>query len=59
MWIIKGCTRCGGDLFLDLDLYGFYEHCLQCGYECDLESIDEFRMQKEEKDKKEKQLIRL
>ena len=59
MWIIKGCTRCGGDLFLELDLDGFHEHCLQCGYEGDLESIDEFRKQKEEKEDKEKQPIRL
>ena len=35
---LKGCPRCKGDIVLDKDHYGWYEHCLQCGYLRDLES---------------------
>jgi len=28
---IKGCKRCGGDLFLERDNYGSYISCIQCG----------------------------
>jgi len=28
---IKGCKRCGGDLFLERDSEGVYISCLQCG----------------------------
>ncbi|MFC2013945.1 hypothetical protein ACFLU8_03590 [Chloroflexota bacterium] len=59
MWKLKGCNRCGGDLLLDQDLYGFQEQCLQCGYDGDLESMDEFRKQKAEEEEREKQIIRL
>jgi len=27
---IKGCKRCGGDLFLERDSEGAYIFCLQC-----------------------------
>jgi DNA-directed RNA polymerase subunit RPC12/RpoP len=27
---IKGCKRCGGDLFLERDTEGTYISCLQC-----------------------------
>ncbi len=27
---LKGCKRCGGDLFLDQDFEGHYIVCLQC-----------------------------
>jgi len=27
---LKGCKRCGGDLFLDRDIEGVYVYCLQC-----------------------------
>jgi len=37
----KRCPKCGGNIFLDRDLYGWYEKCLQCGYTCDLETIVE------------------
>jgi len=29
---LKGCPRCGGDIFIDRDQYGWYEYCIQCGY---------------------------
>ena len=32
MWKIKNCPRCGGDMYTDIELDGWYEHCLQCGY---------------------------
>lgn len=28
---LKGCTKCGGDITLDNDMYGYYVSCLQCG----------------------------
>lgn len=27
----KACTRCGGDLSLECDIYGVYIECIQCG----------------------------
>jgi len=27
----RHCPRCGGNLYLDTDHYGWYEQCLQCG----------------------------
>jgi len=35
------CPKCGGNLFLDRDLYGWYEQCLQCSYTGDLEAVIE------------------
>jgi len=29
---LRHCPRCGGNLYLDSDEYGRFEHCLQCGY---------------------------
>ncbi len=31
IWKLKGCPRCGGDLFHDR-LDKWFVHCLQCGY---------------------------
>ena len=45
MWRLKGCPKCNGDIFLDRDIDGWYERCLQCGYNRDLESIVEVREQ--------------
>ena len=33
MWNAKSCPRCRGDIFLDEDVGGRFEKCLQCGYE--------------------------
>ena len=27
----KGCRKCGGDLFMEVDSYGVVISCLQCG----------------------------
>ena len=45
MWRLKSCPRCKGDIFLDKDIDGWYERCLQCGYNQDLETIVEVREQ--------------
>ena len=31
-WKLKGCPRCGGDLFIDSDIEGWFEQCLQCAH---------------------------
>jgi hypothetical protein len=37
---IGTCPRCKkGELFIDRDLYGWYECCLQCGYNRDLPEL--------------------
>ncbi|MFH1651039.1 MAG: hypothetical protein ABID87_02890 [Chloroflexota bacterium] len=35
----KSCPQCRGDLWLDLDEYGWYEQCIMCGYLCSLEGL--------------------
>lgn len=35
LFLLKSCPRCGGDLFIDRDIYGHYISCLQCGYMLD------------------------
>ncbi len=30
------CPKCHGNLYLDNDYNGWYEQCLQCGYQKDL-----------------------
>jgi hypothetical protein len=37
---IGTCPRCNkGELFVDRDMYGWYECCLQCGYSRDLSEL--------------------
>ena len=31
-WKLKKCTHCGGDLFIDRDVDGWFEQCLQCSH---------------------------
>ena len=45
MWRFKMCPRCRGDIFLDQERGKWYEQCLQCGYERELESIVELKKQ--------------
>jgi len=35
----KSCPRCKGDVLVDQDYHGWYEQCLQCGYQRDLEDM--------------------
>ena len=37
-WKFRSCPRCDGDMFIDRDLYGWYEQCIQCGYARNLRS---------------------
>jgi hypothetical protein len=46
----KRCLRCGGNLYLANDYYGWYEECLQCGFTCDLQVVY--------KDNKEAEFVR-
>ena len=36
----RGCPKCKGDVWLDLDEYGWYEECIMCGYLCSLDGIN-------------------
>jgi ribosomal protein S27AE len=45
MWRFKSCPKCGGDVFIDRDMSGWYEQCLQCGYIHDMETIVEVKEQ--------------
>ena len=47
---LKGCPRCNGDIFIDRDMYGWYEQCLQCGYMGDLKSLVDMKEQSTEVD---------
>jgi len=38
-WKNKNCPRCKGGVYLEKDMYGWYEGCLQCGYSRDLDTI--------------------
>ena len=35
----KRCPKCGGNILLNSDEHGWYEHCLQCSYTRDLEVV--------------------
>jgi hypothetical protein len=37
----KSCPRCEGPVGIDRDEYGWYEQCIMCGYQHDLESVVE------------------
>lgn len=42
----KNCPRCKGDVFVDRDYHGWYEQCLQCGYQRDLKDMAEVQQQR-------------
>ena len=33
----KACPKCGGDMYLDRDAYGYFRKCLQCSKIVELE----------------------
>lgn len=39
MFRFKSCPRCKGAVLVDRDHHGWYEQCLQCGYQRDLEDM--------------------
>jgi hypothetical protein len=51
-WRLRSCPRCGGDMFVGKDLYGWYESCLQCGYYGELKNLDEFGQNPTPKDER-------
>jgi ssDNA-binding Zn-finger/Zn-ribbon topoisomerase 1 len=42
---LKSCPRCKGDILMDRDHFGWYEQCIQCGYQEDLEVSDRAKWQ--------------
>ena len=38
-WKLGGCNKCGGSLFIDRDKDGWYEECLNCGYQRQLTTV--------------------
>ena len=48
MWKFRSCPKCSGDLYVDYDLNGWYEQCLQCGYTHDLPLVLEIKKQANE-----------
>ena len=40
---LRSCPRCKGDLALELDQWGLYEQCIQCGYLHDLKDVDKVK----------------
>ena len=42
MWKLSKCPRCGGNIFVDIDIDGWFEECLQCSYRHDLKSIVDY-----------------
>lgn len=38
-WRLKGCPRCGGDVFLAKDIDGWYEQCLMCSHRRELKEF--------------------
>lgn len=37
------CPKCGGNIYLDSDYWGWYEQCLQCSHTSYLETMVEVR----------------
>jgi len=31
-WRVKGCPRCGGDMYLEIEVGGWSWDCLLCGF---------------------------
>jgi len=42
---LRGCPRCKGDIVIELDHWGWYEECIQCGYLHDLQSVVKVKQQ--------------
>ena len=40
----KSCPKCNGDVFVEKDISGWYERCLQCGYDRDLKDVLEVQV---------------
>lgn len=40
-WIKNGCPRCGGSLYIDNDMDGWYEQCINCSFRHELKASGE------------------
>ena len=56
-WNFKSCPRCDGDMFIDRDLYGWYEQCIQCGYNGDLRNTVKLGQQQAYSEKEEERRV--
>ena len=52
-WKFKGCPRCKGDIFIEQETDGWYEHCLLCGYVREIETVTLTSKDKSGAEKKE------
>jgi len=43
------CPKGGGSIYLDSDHYGWYEECLQCGYNRNLKKMPSVKVGSEDK----------
>lgn len=34
------CPKCGGNVYLDNDYFGWYEECLQCGFTRNMQKVN-------------------
>jgi hypothetical protein len=50
-WRLKSCPRCSGDLFIDSDMYSWYEQCLQCSYRSELKNLNDVKEQETKREK--------
>ena len=41
MFRLKGCLRCGGDIIFNHDQFGWYEDCIQCGHQSNVDIRNE------------------
>jgi hypothetical protein len=56
---LRKCTHCkNGEVFIDHDLYGWYESCLQCGYNRDLPDIAQPVTGDRESSEKDRRLVK-
>ena len=39
------CPKCGGNIYLDSDIYGWFEQCIQCGYTRNMEKVVQAKME--------------
>jgi len=45
VWKLKGCPRCGGDVFIDREFDVWYAQCLQCSHRREVDAVDEPKKQ--------------
>jgi len=56
-WKFRSCSRCDGDIFIDRDLYGWFEQCIQCGYNRDLRNTVKLGQQQMRSEKEKERRV--